>query len=73
MNPERKPAGFRELQLSVRENLTRIEDIALAASAKRQTTFVEVHEQLGQENEKLLTELFPSVPASGTEVRPGHP
>jgi hypothetical protein len=73
VDPERKPAGFRELQLSVRENLTRIEDIALAASANQQMTFVEVHEQLGQENDKLLTELFPTVPTGGTEVRAGHP
>jgi hypothetical protein len=73
VDPERKPSGFRELQLSVRENLTRIEDIALTASASQQMTFVEVHEQLGQENEKLLTELFPTVPSGGTDARPGHP
>jgi hypothetical protein len=72
-NPERKPAGFRELQLSVRENLQRIEDIALTASANQQAPFVEIHEQLGQENEKLLAALFPPAPEGSAAARPGHP
>jgi hypothetical protein len=73
LNPERKPAGFRELQLSVRENLRHIEDIAFAASANQQMPLVEIHEQLGQENEKLLTALFPPAPAGSAVTRPGHP
>jgi hypothetical protein len=73
VNPERKPGGFRELQLSVRENLQRIESISFAASASQQTPLVEIHEQLGQENERLLTALFPSAPEGGAATRPGHP
>jgi GTPase involved in cell partitioning and DNA repair len=73
VNPERKPGGFRELQLSVRENLRRIEDIAFAASASQQMLLVEIHEQLGQENQKLLTELFPTAATGSMVTRPGHP
>jgi gamma-glutamyl:cysteine ligase YbdK (ATP-grasp superfamily) len=73
VDPERKPGGFRELQLSVRENLQRIEDIAFAASASQQNPLVEIHEQLGQENQKLLTELFPTAATGSMTTRPRHP
>jgi hypothetical protein len=73
VNAERKPGGFRELQLSVRENLQRIEDIAFAASASQQAPLVEIHEQLGEENGRLLTALFPPAPGGSATMQPGHP
>lgn len=73
VNPEKKPAGYRELQVSVRENLRLLEDIAFTAPPSQQSALVEIHEQLGQQNEKLLAALFPSEsgPPAGTTPKPG--
>lgn len=73
VNAERKPAGFRELQVSVRENLRRIEDMAFTAPLSQQDALVEIHEQLGEENGRLLTELFPEPNGGGPAIKPGHP
>ncbi len=65
VNAEKKPSGFKELQIAVRKSLRDLDEIALTIPVDWQTPFRDLREELDQINKHLILELFPR--------QPGHP
>lgn len=62
VDPERKPAGFKELQISLRETIRRIDDLILTLNVDKRPFFREVRNDLYTDQNKLIDELFPRRP-----------
>jgi hypothetical protein len=62
INAERKPAGFKELQISLRETLRRIDDLILTLNVDKRPFFRVVRNDLFMEQNQLIDELFPRRP-----------
>ncbi|MGC1686186.1 MAG: hypothetical protein WA734_11245 [Candidatus Acidiferrales bacterium] len=58
-DPEKKPAGFKQLEFSVRESLTRLEDIMAGLPKEDQKRFGEIRNELAGLDHQLILELFP--------------
>jgi hypothetical protein len=56
---ERKPAGFKELQISLRETIRRIDDLILTLSVDKRPFFREVRNDLFTMQNDLIDKLFP--------------
>lgn len=70
-DPENKPAGFKELQISVRESLHRLREILAGLGGEDEQHYAKVRTQLEQLNNELMKELFPRQPgASPQNPRP---
>jgi len=61
-NAEKHPAGFKELQISVRAALRRVDDLLVGLTADEQEPFLEVRKELEQLDRHLFQELFPRQP-----------
>lgn len=68
-NAERKPAGFKELQISLRENIRRIDDLILSLPVDKRPFFREVRGSLVQMQNELIDALFPRQ-GSGKKANP---
>jgi predicted nucleic acid-binding Zn-ribbon protein len=66
-DPERKSAGFKELEISVRESLHRLREILAGLSGEDEQHYAKVRAQLEQLNNELIKELFPRQPGSGPQ------
>ena len=62
VNAEKHSAGFKELEISVREALRRLNDVVISLPGDEQKPFLEVRDNLDQLNRHLMNELFPSRP-----------
>jgi hypothetical protein len=62
VNPEKKPDGFKQLQVSLRENLFRLRDLSAALPLEQRAPFVAVEQDLAAINQQLLLALFPRSP-----------
>ena len=62
VDAEKKPAGFKELQISLRENVRRIDDLILSLPADKRPFFREVRTDLVKSQNELIDELFPRRP-----------
>ncbi len=62
VNAERKPAGFKELQISIRETIRRIDDLILTLNVDKRPFFREVRNDLFMYHNELIDDLFPSRP-----------
>ena len=71
-NFARNPDGLRQLQLSLRENLRRIQDLVLAMPASQRSIFVAVQQELEAQNQKMIDELFPDLEPAPAKP-PRHP
>jgi hypothetical protein len=67
IDPEKKPAGFKELQISVRESLHRLSEILADMTADQQASFEKVRKELELINRSLVRHLFPRQPGSSPE------
>jgi hypothetical protein len=56
---EKKPGGFKELQISLRENIRHVDDLILSLPADKRPFFREVRGILAQMQNDLIDELFP--------------
>jgi len=61
-DPEKHPAGFKQLQISLRQALRRLDDIIHALPADDQKPFLEVRKDLDDLDRHLVRELFPRQP-----------
>lgn len=61
-DPERKSAGFKELQISVRESLHRLREILAGMGGEDQKHYAQVRLQLENLDNELVHELFPRQP-----------
>jgi polyhydroxyalkanoate synthesis regulator phasin len=72
-DPEEHPQGYRELQISVRQTVRRIDNILVGLSLDEQTPFQEARSQLDELDRKLLHELFPKRPDAADQPAPPAP
>jgi hypothetical protein len=59
LDPEKHPAGFKQLEISVQEALRRIDALLAAMTAEEQAPFLEIRKDLDKVNRRLIDELFP--------------
>jgi len=62
VDAERKPAGFKELQISLRETIRRIDDLILTLTVDKRPFFRAVRNDLFTDQNVLIDELFPRKP-----------
>jgi hypothetical protein len=62
VDPERKPAGFKELQISLRETVRRIDDLIFTLEVDKRPFFRAVRNDLFADHNTLIDELFPRKP-----------
>ena len=68
-DPEKHPGGFKQLQISLRSSLRRLEDIIVRLPSDDAKPFQELRKDLEELDRHLVRELFPRQPA----VEPGPP
>ncbi len=61
-DPEKHPNGYKQLQISVRESLRRLDDLLVGLSAEEQKPFLDIRNNLDEMNRQLIHELFPRRP-----------
>jgi hypothetical protein len=61
-DPEAHPDGYRQLQISVRQTLRRIDNLLPGLSMDEQKPFLEARESLSEVDQALLVALFPKRP-----------
>lgn len=59
LDPDRHPAGFKQLQISVRESLRHIDALLPVVTAEEQAPFLEIRKDLDEMNRHLIEQLFP--------------
>jgi hypothetical protein len=64
-NAEKHSSGFKQLEISVREALRRMDLIIPTLTGDQQSRFTAVRGDLSEINQHLLQELFPHAPADG--------
>jgi hypothetical protein len=62
VDAEKRPAGFKELQISLRENLRRIDDLIVSLPVDKRPFFREVRTDLVKSQNELIDALFPRKP-----------
>lgn len=62
INAEKKPDGFKQLQISVRESLERLDRVISTMTADQQVSLRADRDRLEELNSHLLQELFPRAP-----------
>jgi hypothetical protein len=62
VDPERKPAGFKDLQISLRGTIRRIDDLILTLPVEKRPFFREVRTDLFNDQNQLIDDLFPRRP-----------
>lgn len=62
VDPERKPAGFKELQISLRGTIRRVDDLIFTLPADKRPFFREVRNDLFADQNQLIDDLFPRRP-----------
>jgi hypothetical protein len=62
INAVKRPAGFQELQIALRESVRRMRDVIFGLSLERRGGFVTVQQDLDRINNQLLQDLFPPPP-----------
>lgn len=70
VNPENKSAGYKELEISVRESLHRLREIVAGLTGDDEKHYAKVRSQLEALNNELIKELFPRQPGSTEKPNP---
>lgn len=65
-NAEKHPSGFKQLQISLREALRRLNEICAGLTADNQAAFAPLRNDLDAMNRHLVQELFPPDQPSGS-------
>jgi hypothetical protein len=64
IDAERKPSGFKELQISLRRNIIRLRDVILSFPSSEQAPFEDVEQDLERIDRELINQLFPRQPSN---------
>jgi hypothetical protein len=62
VDAEKKPAGFKELQISLRETIRRVDDLIFTLNVDKRPFFREVRNDLFVNQNQLIDKLFPRSP-----------
>lgn len=73
VNAEKKPAGFKDLQISLRESIRRIDDMILSMPVDDRPFFREVRTELANVQNELIDLLFPRQPGKNPKKESLHP
>jgi hypothetical protein len=68
VDAERHSGGFKELEISLRQSLRRLNEMIVSITADDQKPFVEVRAELEKLNRHLMRELFPRQPHAAEET-----
>jgi hypothetical protein len=72
-DPEKHPNGFKELQISLRESLRRLDNVIVDLSGDEQKPFRDIRQELDQIDRRLIHQLFPRRPEPDREPQPNKP
>jgi hypothetical protein len=72
-DPEKHPNGFKELQISLRESLRRLDRIIADLSGDEQKSFRDVRQDLEQMDLELIHQLFPRRPEAQSKSQADEP
>lgn len=67
VNPENHPAGFKELQFSLRDSLLRLDSLLSGMPSTEQEPFLTARKDLDTINRHVIRELFPRQPGSAAK------
>jgi hypothetical protein len=67
VDAEKKPAGFKELQISLRETIRRIDDLIFTLNVDKRPFFRAVRNDLFADQNELIDKLFPRKPDRGSQ------
>lgn len=70
VDPEKHPAGFKELQISVRESLRRLDNVLVRLSGDDQKPFLAARRSLEEVDHHLIKQLFPLQPGVKESPKP---
>lgn len=70
VDAERHPAGFKELEISVRESLRRLDNVLVRLPGDDQKPFLDVRKSLDDVNRHLIKQLFPLQPGVKDSSKP---
>jgi hypothetical protein len=70
-DPEKHSSGYKQLQISLRESLRRLNDMMASLTGDEQKPFRELRNDLEQLDRHVIHELFPRQPSG--ETGPGKP
>ena len=62
VDPEKKPAGYKELQIAVRESLRQLSEILVSLPPDWKMGFEDIRRELEAANGRLIVQLFPHQP-----------
>ncbi len=62
INAEKHPKGYKQLEISLRESLRRLNSLLISFTAEEQQPFLDVRNDLDTLNRHLIRELFPNQP-----------
>lgn len=63
VDAEKHPKGYKQLEMSVRESLRKLDRLIVSLTSDEQAPFVEVRQNLEALNRHLIHELFPNRPS----------
>jgi hypothetical protein len=69
-DPEKHVNGYKQLQISLRESLRRLDAMIVGLAADDRQPFVEIRGQLDEIDRHLIQRLFPKQPAKGETEKP---
>lgn len=72
-DPEKHPNGFKQLQISLRESLRRLDDIIVEVPGDEQKPFRDVRQDIEEMDRKLIHQLFPRRPEPEQQPQPAKP
>jgi hypothetical protein len=67
INAEKNPAGFKELQISLRRGLRQLSETLLTLTPDEREPFVAIRKELERADKELIQELFPRQPEAAPE------
>lgn len=70
VDAEKHPAGYKQLQISLRESLRRLNEIMVGMTLDDQAAFLKTRKDLDELNRQLIRELFPRGPRDGESRDP---
>lgn len=59
VDPDKHPAGFKQLQISIRESLRHIDALVPSMTSDQQAPFLEIRKDLDEVDRHLIEQLFP--------------
>jgi hypothetical protein len=66
IDAEKHPKGYKQLEISLREALRRLNNLLVSFNGEEQKPFLEVRADLDELNRHLIRELFPNQPGKET-------